>query len=153
MSKPLFDNVGKDLKKIAEIIAQIIMILHVLIGLVLIIVACVLFADEATIALGIACLLVGAGIVVWGYILSRLLVIVLYAYGELVEKVTSIEEKLVGKKVPGKPDTKIFKVKKLEETPKTKKESDGSWQCIFCEHTNPAGADWCEDCGVQANFE
>ena len=154
MSKPLFDNVGKELKKMAETIAKLIRILHVLIGLVLIVVGCALFGEDIPIAVGIAFLLVGIGVIGWGDTLARLIVIALYAYGELVEKVVSIEGILVGKNESDENKSEKKKVnKKVVPAPKTGKNPDGSWQCIFCDHTNPAGADWCEDCGVQANFE
>ncbi len=154
MSKPLFDNVGKELKIIAEITAKYIIFLHVLIGLPLIIIGCALFAEDIPIVVGIVLLLAGVGIILYGFSSARLQIIKLYAYGELVEKVVSIEGKLVGKNGSARNDGEKKKViKKVVPAPKTEKNPDGSWQCIFCDHTNPAGADWCEDCGVQANFE
>ena len=40
-----------------------------------------------------------------------------------------------------------------EGQPKTKRRPDGSWKCMFCDHMNPSGKDYCQKCGAEAFFD
>lgn len=148
MGKPLFENVGGEMKAYAEAIARSIQVKY---GLAAIAIVFASFAIDAR--LGLLGLLV-AVIVFWhGYQKSKLTAMQLYAYGELVERVACIDHKLGGNKQAGKLKSKTVSVSKKSEVPISARKSDGSWVCPFCDHHNPAGADWCEDCGVAAEFE
>lgn len=154
MSKPLFDNVGKEIKEIAEVIARRIMIRYFLIALIVAIggIAGGVEGDWPIVA--IMSVIIAIIIAVYGYNKSCLEVMLLYAQGELVDRIISIDNKL-GKK--GKNGHIPVPVKEKPDVngkgiPQTNREKDGSWTCLFCDHKNPAGADWCEECGVQAEF-
>lgn len=157
MDKPLFENVGKELKEIAQFNYKWAKAPYILGGIAL-----------TAAGIGVAstnsemgwCALVGIVIAIflflYGSIKARQQVILLYAYGELVEKVTSLDEKIApkggGKKTKKKKDEDNGGQEAID-IPCTRKNSDGTWQCIFCDHKNPAGADWCEECGMEASFE
>ena len=148
MGKPLFENVGGEMKAYAEAIARSIQIKY---GLAAVASVVVCFGLDAR--LGLIALL-PAVILFWhGYQQSKLTAMQLYAYGELVERVASIDHKLGGNKQAGQVKPKTVSVSKKSEVPISARKSDGSWVCPFCDHHNPAGADWCEDCGVAAEFE
>lgn len=156
MSKPLFDNVGKELKNIAELVALWVLIGYIGVGLVVAIagIAYAVEWDEP----GVAVLsVIGAIIIIiFGRIKSRLQVIMLYAKGELVEKTTSIDNKLSKTRGNSTKEHNKVAVKRQEDdkgAPVVSKNTDGSWECAFCDHSNPAGADWCEECGIQAKFK
>ena len=40
-----------------------------------------------------------------------------------------------------------------EGQPKIKRRPDGSWKCMFCDHMNPSGKDYCQKCGAEAFFD
>ena len=40
-----------------------------------------------------------------------------------------------------------------EGQPKIKRQPDGSWKCMFCDHMNPSGKDYCQKCGAEAFFD
>ena len=151
MSKPLFDDVGQELKEIAEATARRITVTYALLGIALLAAGFYLSNEMGE----PICVAIGAIAAVWaflhGYNKAHLEVIQLYAYGELVHCVTSLENKLVGKKPA--PHKKKVAVAREDGTPLMKKNKNGSWQCPYCDHHNPAGADWCEGCGVEATFE
>ena len=151
MSKPLFDNVGKEIKEVAEIIARRIMVRYALIGLIVAIVGIALASAEGYPLVGIISVVVAIIIVVYGYNKSHLEVMLLYAQGELADRIISIDNKLKGK---NSVSVSHKEKPEVEEnwTPKVKREKNGSWKCAFCNHKNPAGADWCEECGVRAEF-
>lgn len=159
MENPLFDDVGQELKLIAEAKARMIMIAYALLGIVFLFAGIAAFADDSpwigftgVLAAGLSC--------VYGYHKAHIEVITLYAYGELVHRVTSLEESLVGKKSISKRKIKRSKAEtedndkeSTSESPVAKKLKDGTWSCPFCDHKNPAGADWCESCGFQIEIE
>lgn len=150
MSK-LFDNVGKDLKKLAEGMAALILIVFCIIGLLVMIGGGIL-AYEYDIPVIIAIIL-GAIFFGIGYIVSKLSAIRLYAFGELVERVCSLEEKVVGtSKETNKKNGKNNADATITEK-RTKKASLAhvAWVCPFCDHMNPPGAPSCQECGAEYN--
>lgn len=158
MSKPLFENVGRDLKTIAKAIYRETMIGYILVSLaslgLSICMGTILDSEGALVLIGV---LLAIGIAVFGHFKAKLAVMKLYAYGELVDRVISIEESISrktggGKSVP-KEKPKVTPVSVKIDTPVTKRNADGSWVCPFCDHLNRPGADWCEECGVEARFE
>lgn len=159
MRKPLFENAGKDLKTISKAIYLETMIRYILISLAALgLFICIgIMADSEGFAVCIGMLLAG-GIAVSGHFKAKLAVIELYAYGELVDRVISIEESVSRKtggsgKAAEKEKPKVTPVPVKFDTPVTKRNADGSWVCPFCDHRNRPGADWCEECGVVARFE
>lgn len=159
MENPLFDDVGQELKLIAEAKARMIMIAYALLGIVFLCAGIAAFAEDSpwigfagVVAAGLSC--------VYGYHKAHVEVILLYAYGELVHRVTSLEENLLGKNSISKRKTKRVKVaiegedqESASTPPVAKKSKNGTWNCPFCDHKNPAGADWCESCGFQVEIE
>lgn len=152
MGKPLFENVGRDLKTLSNGIYMYTMVGYGLAAFAVCAGSCALLNEYTTI--GILGLLVGIGIAVIGHFKAKLSVIKLYAYGELVDRVIAIDGYMSGTgKSEGKGKRKVTPVSVKVDTPATKRDSDGSWTCVFCDHKNRAGADWCENCGVEAVFE
>lgn len=152
MSKPLFDNVGKEIKEIAEVIARRIMIRYFFIALIVAIAGIAIASGEGYPLIGIISVVIAIIIGVCGYDKSRWEVMEFYALGEIADRIISIDKKMKGKKpvpipIDEKPDDVVE-----NWTLKIKRKKDGSWECPFCDHKNPAGADWCEECGVQAEF-
>ena len=94
--------------------------------------------------LGFLGLFIGIGIIVVGHLKSKLTVMKLYAYGELVDRIMLIERKVCNSKDPKCKDTKSSSgnstvVKPvLCDLPITEKNPDGTWDCMFCDYRNPA---------------
>ena len=154
MSKPLFDNVGRELKTIAETIAGWIIAGFAIAGLLILIAAIAIAVDMDVGWPAFIGIVVAVVVVVTGYNKARLKVIELYAYGELVERVTVIESK-IGNKSGKKPTVKVRQEKREisdDGAPIAQIKKDGSWVCAYCDHENPPGADCCEECGFQAEF-
>lgn len=159
MENPLFDDVGQELKLIAEAKARMNMIAYALLGIVFLCAGIAAFAEDSpwigfagVVAAGLSC--------VYGYHKAHAEVIVLYAYGELVHRVTSLEESVVEKNSISKRKkrsvnvtTEEYDQESVTASPVAKKSKDGAWSCPFCDHKNPAGADWCESCGFQVEIE
>ena len=93
MNNPLFRNVGKELKEMAEAKAKWIRIKYALISVLLIVAGYSFVTRFESVFVSLICF--GAAILVFMYGNNVALesVIETYAYGELVERVTSIEEK------------------------------------------------------------
>lgn len=164
MDKELFNDVGKDIKQLAAVITRLITVCYVLIALAVVAVG---ITASVLSERGWACLLsilIAVIVIIYGYIKVRLQAITMYAYGELVEKTKSIEDILSGGKRKNSPTKSrqqkseknsedSYDAQNTENIPMVKREEDGSWDCVFCDHHNPAGADWCEKCGVQAKIQ
>ena len=161
MAKEMFEDVGKEIKVIAAATAKWITACHILLGVGVFVGG---IAVSVTMGNGWAWfvgLLLGAGIGLFGYFKARRETIVLYAYGELVDKTNSIE-RTVSRKNGGKIESapKPVKVKPNKssdkdahaETPKVQRQKDGTWVCVYCDHRNSADAKWCEECGFEAEF-
>lgn len=148
----MYPDVGKEIKRWAKFLVVLMTLPAVLLGIVV-------FAIMATQDSGLWTflgLLAGLAVGTLGYFFARLSYIILYAYGELTDCVSSIANN-VGVKKGGNPVRKV-QGRKREEfnkdgTPVVERKSDGSWECLFCGHMNCAGADWCEECGIQPEFK
>lgn len=157
----MFHDVGKELKRLAKTYVILRTIPCVLLGIVVIILF-TLNGDEHAPA-GFA---VAAVIVAVGYGLARLAAIQLYAYGELVDRVTSIEQHIVGgKNETFTPPTEKVVVggSKIDDT-KSSADKDvvegvtmrdssydqvnraEKWECKQCHHLNPKYVTSCENC-------
>ena len=145
MSKELFNNVGSDIKTIAKVIANWIFALHILLGIVIIICGCALLSEE--LAIGWVGFLIGFGIFGFGYIMSRLAVMLLYAYGEMTDRLISIDSKLSNSSKPKRNEQIKVKVEKNPEADTVHRAS--SWECPFCGHQNPNDAKFCKSCGTE----
>lgn len=111
-------------------------------------------------------IIAGIIVIIWVYSSARLQYLLLYGYGELIDKVSDLEARSQGGKKGGRrpqrpaeshtepnaepepePDCSD------EGQPKTKRRPDGSWKCMFCDHMNPSGKDYCQKCGAEAFFD
>ena len=71
MSKELFNNVGSDIKTIAKVIANWILALHILLGIVIIICGCALLSEE--LAIGWVGFLIGTVVIACAIIFNKTL--------------------------------------------------------------------------------
>lgn len=105
-----------------------------------------------------------AGIIaiIWAYSSARLQYLLLYGYGELIDKVSDLEARSQGGKKGGRKPQRPAESHTEPEPepdcsdegqPKTKRRPDGSWKCMFCDHMNPSGKDYCQKCGAEAFFD
>ena len=141
MNNELFNNVGKNIKSIAKAIANIILALHILLGAVLVIAGLALNEPITfLVALLMALVLIG-----FGYGLSKLTVMLLYAYGEIAYRLISIDLKLSDDSKTVNSD-KITAEKKIEDNTPCRTDP---WKCQFCGYQNPADAKFCESCGTE----
>lgn len=145
MSKELFNNVGHDIKTIAKVIANWILALHILFGIVIIICGCVLLSDR--LAIGWVGFLIGFGIFGCGYFTSRLSVMILYAYGEITDRLISIDSKTPNSSKPKKTEQIKVKVEQAPESTRVRKTSP--WECPFCGNQNPSDVSFCKSCGTE----
>ena len=145
----MYPDVGNELKRWARILAILLTIPSVLLGLAV-------FAIAAKYDYGFRGFLAALIIAALGYFFARLSWITLYAYGELVDCVSKIENNMEERKSGNQPK-KVRSRKKVgtnsDGVPVAERKADGSWECPFCGHMNQAGEDWCEECGVQAVFK
>ena len=155
MSKPLFDNVGRELKIIAETIARWIIAGFVIVALLITIAGIATSVELDSGWYAFISIAISIFLVVYGCIKARLQVIKLYAYGDLVEKVTSIDSKVRNKTkniavpVPVKDKSE----EDSHDAPKVERNQDGTWVCLYCDHKNHADAKWCVKCGFRAEFK
>ena len=139
MKDQLFENVGKDIKTFAKTVSGVILFLHSLLGIVFVAVGCMIAAMDSGLGFFVFVgFLIAIAIVAWGYILSRLAVMLMYAYGEMTDRLISIDGKLTEK--PKRPIP-------VKPTPGPRRSTP--WQCQFCDHQNPPEARWCQSCGTE----
>ncbi|MBQ7857228.1 MAG: hypothetical protein IJ351_01160 [Oscillospiraceae bacterium] len=166
MSNQLFKNVGTYIKSFARTAYWVIWGLHIVLGIVFLLLGFFEAADSGKDIFGLLGILISGAIIGFGYILTRLSGMLLYAYGEMAERLISIDKKL-SEITPQPADKKLSETtsrpadKKLSETtsrpapnrsvptpPSNKPTRTTPWKCQNCEHTNPASARWCESCGT-----
>ena len=163
----MFENVGKEIKEIAERYVWGKAIRYALVGLVVTCVA-VYLPSESTDAAVMAALLVAAICGVIGYSAGKRDALMFYAWGEVVDRVISLERKLSGD--CERQTAKVKKVKvtadgwaphpaektepaDMEGAPVSARFSNGMWKCAWCDHFNQAEAEACAECGVVPEFE
>lgn len=147
MSNELFKNVGTSIKAVAKTVANCIFLIAILCAALLVLEGCTML--DAGLSLGWIRLLTAAAVVGLGYALSRLAVMLLYAYGEITERVMSIDAKLS----PAKQEKKAKTAEAQEAEQPVQKKRSGAWKCPFCEHLNSADAHWCASCGREDVFD
>ena len=111
-------------------------------------------------------IIAGIIVIIWVYSSARLQYLLLYGYGELIDKVSDLEARSQGGKKGGRKPQRPAESHTEpnaepepepdcsdEGQPKTKRRPDGSWKCMFCDHMNPSGKDYCQKCGAEAFFD
>lgn len=143
----IYDDVGGEIKAIAETIVIMDSIPWALVGVASVIIPIVMELDG-----GAAFLIAMVGIVaaVFGVMRARMKAIELYAYGELVARTVSLEEKVTGEK-KGKAKKAVEQSKNQQMHEKTSGRSTprSEWVCQFCEHKNKMESTYCEACGCE----
>lgn len=163
----MFDDVGKEIKGIAEGYVWGKAIRYALVGVV-VTCAAVYLLSESIGAAFMASLLAAAVCGAVGYSAGKRDALMFYACGEVVDRVISLERKLSGdcerqtakvKKVKVTEDEVVYRpVEKVEPAdmegaPVLARFSNGMWKCAWCDHLNPAEAEACGECGVVPKFE
>lgn len=151
MSKWLFSNVGRDIKVIAKVIANWILGLHILLGIVFIICGCALLSEGLTI--GLVGFLIAVGLFISGYHTSKLAVMLLYAYGEITDRLISIDSKVSDNPKSAKSDKILNRVEAAERRSDVSDQlaaqeaaKASSWTCV-CGRSHPLYVSTCV-CGV-----
>lgn len=162
----MFKNVGREIRIWAKVflVAQMI---PVVIG-AFAAAGAIITVNEDFVFLGI---LAGILIVFIGYIFARLSCMMLYSWGEMVVRVTAIDEKLenMAPPVPPMPMPEAFYAPAPYQQPvdepvnlpvdavysrPTAPVNDGNahpqdWVCPVCGKQNPAIGKWCKNCGTK----
>ena len=133
----MFRNVGKEIKVWAQIAYVIGIIVSVAAGVVRILSA--IDADNFDLALG------GFLIIVCGCIAARLSVIVLYAFGELVETTSMINQKMSALL-----NRAVYERNVAQD--KTEGNERKTWNCPTCNAENSNQCAFCSDCGTSKSW-
>ena len=157
----MYERVGEEIKRRV----RFLVIRRTLLTAVLVIaaVAAVGSNNEDMVAPAI---IAGIIVIIWVYSSARLQYLLLYGYGELIDNVSDLEARSQGGKKGGRKPQRPAESHTEpnaepepepdcsdEGQPKTKRRPDGSWKCMFCDHTNPSGKDYCQKCGAEAFFD
>ncbi len=144
----MFENVGKRIKEIAKLLFAIGVVLSVLLFIVMLILAIPNF-DYGDEALGVVFLLIGIFSIIIGPVISWLSVLLLYAFGELVQKTCNLEKTFCEDSTVANEDDgpkwlsfKLPNIKKEISEPKAKK-------CKYCGKKVELSVERC-DCGCIA---
>ena len=95
MSKPLFYNVGKDIKAVAKAEYTRIFAFYILIGIVIILIGCAFLSRE--LSMGWYAFPIAFCVMYYGHLVAKLRIMLVYAYGEMAECLVSIDQKLSSK--------------------------------------------------------
>ena len=131
----MYKNPGHEIKSWAKFLVIASMIPAALIGIA---VFCYLAGDDQ----GILGFLIGAVIIGVAYFFSRLGYILLYAYGEITECLTAINEKLESNPKSNNNAKNLHQ----ESCQKPKTTSDEPWTCRECGNTNKPNTWLCAKC-------
>ena len=149
MNTDLFNNVGKYIKNFAKVLSYWILGINIILGAAFIICGCALGANGTDIGwIGVP---IGIGTFVLGYLLSKLAVMFLYAYGEMTDRLISIDTKM-GKTHAGNNNGSVPTPNKapVNKVPVNKvPRRTTPWDCPFCGHQNPTDARYCQSCGLE----
>lgn len=145
MGKELFKNVGKELKNYATSLFYWILIPYILFGIGIAVGGGILLADGTD--FGAVGFLFGPGLIVFGYIKAKLAVMEKYAYGEIADRLISIDEKLSSGRKASKSDGIPVKVEKKQEEPIPRRTAP--WECPFCGSENAKDSRYCKSCGTE----
>lgn len=154
----IYNDVGKEIKEIANHYVWGKAIRYSLVGLAVSIAAIMMIgsASVAEIFLALIATVICGAI---GYSSGRREALMFYAWGEVVDRVISLERKLSGScdrqaKKPKKVIVNPDKNNDYEGMPKAVRMEDGTWQCLWCDDfINPANVKTCKNCGRVHEFE
>ena len=162
----MFQDVGKEIKNIAEGYVWGKTLRYGFLGFAVpLAVLLVVGADGIA---GFVSVIAAVIFAVIGYSTGRRDALMFYAWGEVVDRVISLERKLSGecerqtavvKKVKVAPDGTIHRPPENDASvkecaaPTATRFSSGVWRCAYCEHFNKAEAASCAECGVVPEFE
>ncbi len=131
----MFDNVGEKIQKIAKIIYYLGVVGSVVVGFIAFVCAC-LTEDDTIIFLG----LLAAGVIIGvGILMSYLSVIVLYAFGDLVENTYIIANNSAISASNSEKAKFALEQNSLQQKRRP--------TCRVCYHVNPEEAEICQKCG------
>ena len=145
MSKELFKNVGKDLKSFSTALFYWLFVPYLLFGIGIIVCGCIFLADGA--GYGAIGFLFGPGLITFGYTKAKLLVMEKYAYGEITERLISIDEKFSSGRKTLRAEGVPVKVEKKREEPIPHRTAP--WECPFCGVENAKDSRFCKSCGTE----
>lgn len=144
MGKELFENAGKDIKTIAKAIATRIFVMYILVAVGVFVAGCYLLSEQSV--FGLVLLVAAITVAAYGYAKSRTEVLLLYAYGEMTDRLISIDSKINGN-YRAKP--KLQKSPIPGDEPKACTQRTGPWECPFCGTMNTKESKYCESCHVE----
>jgi len=145
MGNELFDNVGKYIKGLAKTIFYWILTPYILFGIAAII--CGIALMDAGSGIGAIGLLIGFAIFAVGYGVAKLKVAEMYAYGEMADRLISIDSKLSPNRKSHKSNPVPVKIE--EETDDQTPHRTTSWECPFCGCENLQDSRFCKSCGTE----
>ena len=137
-----FHDVGKEIKRWVKFLVVVQVAPYVLTGYIV-------FAYLEVRGGGVLGLIPAALIIALGYFFARLGRIKLYAFGEIVDRVCSIEEHIRTDKHCVKTTDKVTSAALSADD--IKHHQNMPWRCLFCEYENPPEAAYCKKCGTQYN--
>ena len=133
------------IKKFAKAIAFLIFAYSILLSLGIVLVPLVLQWEETIVYL--ISVVAAVCISSFGYVLSRIVLSFLFAYGEITERIISIDNKLSPLKGQSKNNKGIDEIKNVPSgaTPRR----TGPWTCSFCGNSNSVADAYCKACGTE----
>ena len=148
MPKDLFENAGKEIKTIAKAIATRILVMYALAAVGVAVAGCYLLSEQSV--FGLLLIVAAIAVIAYGYSKSRTEVLLLYAYGEITDRLISIESNINGKHNPN-PKRHIPNPKPPIPTPSVEESHihTGPWECPFCGNRNGKESNYCESCGME----
>ena len=153
MNNDLFDNVGKYLKDLAKGVYTRIFTLYILIGAAIAICGIVLVSNGM--GWGILGLFIAAAVIGYGNSAAKLTVAKLYAYGEIADRLITIDSKLSSYSSTASTASSAENKKAKVKSEKTQEPIDHTprrtapWVCHFCGCTNPSDARFCNSCSTE----
>lgn len=132
----MFENIGKKIKSLANILCWVGIIAYVIAAIVMI------STDEYLIGTGFLLLIVGP-------LMSWVGSLFIYGFGELIDKTCDIAENTRSRDI--KQSTSSEKIQSsgysLSKLANEKTNNSGSWACKECGTKNDANSLCCKDCG------
>lgn len=151
----MFKNVGREIRTWAKVFLVLQMI-PIVVGAV----AAAWYLIDLNQEYMVLGILAAVVIVLVGYLLARFSTILLYSWGELIVRVTSIDEKLSAGNAPVAPPTYMPPAyvhtpapmplaQRKEEKAAPEKPAEEPWICPSCGTKNLPFGRWCEHCGTR----
>lgn len=140
----MFKNVGKVIKAIAKVVFAIDL-LAVLTSAIVVFATAI---DEGEGGLGFLLFILILGL---GFIISYLSVMMLYAFGSIVDDVKSIKENLCGTAPGYTAPTPAPTYTAPAPAPASVPAEDNTWTCEKCSSKNPMENAFCTNCGNSKN--